>query len=204
MLRNEPPFQPLRLRTVCIEFPACADEASALALAADLAAHASMQRVELNGAPLRTHAALDAVVDAALARELKSFRFFHCRLLPVSAPALARLLGGGALRELLFTSNGQQLLDGPSAALLGAALRANTTLTLLSFLNVGFWRDPDAAAAELLSALTGHPSLCTLNLALKRVAAAHGTGCWRRAWRARGRQRARADGAGRGTQPPRR
>ncbi len=143
-----------------------------LTLAADLAAHASLQRVHLSLAPLATPAALDAVVDAALSREMVSLTLPNCSISPASAPALARLLGGGALTDLFISCRGQQLLDGPLAALLGAALRANSTLTELSFVGMGFWRDTDAAAA-LLSALTGHPSVRTLRLAVNDVEAAH-------------------------------
>ncbi len=171
MLRNEAPFQPLRVRTLLVAFPVDADEASALALAADLAAHASLKRVRLENAPLHSLLALDAVVDAALALQMQAVNFCGCRISPASAPALARLLGGGALTELVATQNNQQLLDGPSATLLGAALRANSTLTSLYLLSTDFWRDADAAAA-LLSALTGHSSLRTLCCLANHVAAA--------------------------------
>jgi hypothetical protein len=172
MLRNETPFQPLRLHTLSVAFPDDADDASAIVLAADLAAHASLHRVELSNAPLATLAALDAFVDAALMRRMSSFFFVNCRFSPASAPALARLVGGGALKTLFISQSGEQLLDGPSAALLAAALRANTTLTSLSFVSMRLWSDTDAAAA-LLSALTGHPSVRTLILAVNRVDAAH-------------------------------
>jgi hypothetical protein len=167
MLRNEPPFQPLRLRSLGVEFDPRTDadeaaRASVLALAADLAAHASLNRLDLWGAPLGTPATLNAVVDAALAGQIASLYLWHCRLSPASAPALARLLGSGTL-TVLDVAQSRHLLDGPSAALLGEALRANATLTTLSLFNVVIWRDVDAAAA-LLGALTGHPSLRTLNL----------------------------------------
>jgi hypothetical protein len=174
MLRNEPPFQPLRLRALRISFQGDVDEATAVALAADLAAHASLQRVELAHAPIITLAALDAVVDAALARQMSSLRFWYCRLFPASALALVRLLGGGTLAELYVSTSGAQLLDAPSVALLGDALRANTTLTKLSFVNVDLWRNPDAAAT-LLSALTGHSSVCRLDLCRNDVDTAHNT-----------------------------
>jgi hypothetical protein len=167
MLRNEAPFQPLRLCALCVGFEG-ADEASAVALAPDLAAHASLTSVHLDGAPLHMPAALDAVVDAALARQMSSLRFVHCRISPASVLALARLLGGSALTELFISQRREQMLDAPAAALLGAALRANAALTDLSLKNVNFWRDADAAAA-LLSALTRHSSLRTLSLALNRV-----------------------------------
>jgi hypothetical protein len=163
MLQNEPPFQPLRLRTLIVDFQEGADnEATVLALAADLAAHASLKHVRLAYAPLHMPAALDAVVDAALARGFVSLTFWGCRFSPASVPALARLLGGGTLTGVNISQEGQQLLDGPSAALLAAALRDNSTLTHLR-ISGDTWRDT-AAAAVLLGALTGHRSLRTLDL----------------------------------------
>jgi hypothetical protein len=173
MLRNEPPFQQLRLRALCVEFEHGADEAdeeeSALAFAADMAAHASLKRVQLRHAELHTLVALDAVVDAALACQINSLQSWSCGLTPASAPALARLLGGGTLTELCIGQRGQ-LLDAPSAALLGDALRANSTLTCLS-LHGNFWRNRGAGVA-LLGALTGHVSLRTLTLSTNNVLAA--------------------------------
>jgi hypothetical protein len=170
MLRNEAPFQPLRLRVLHVSFGDFgADEASVLALASDLASHASLKRMDLRYGGLDTLVALDAVVDAALARQMTSLQLWACRLSPASAPVLARLLCGGTLTKL---SVGQlpQLLDAPSAALLGDALRANSTLTSLT-LHVNFWRDTGAGIA-LLNALTAHVSLRNLNLSNNAVLAA--------------------------------
>jgi hypothetical protein len=165
MLCNEPPFAPLRLRSLGVDFEDDAVEASVLEVAADLAAHTSLKRVMLYNAPLHTLAALDAVVDAALARRLESVCFLVCRLSSVGAPALVRLLGSGTLTELSIDQS-EILPDGPSTALLDA-LRANSTITSLA-VHTDFWRDMDAAAA-LLSALTGHSSLHTLNFSSNRV-----------------------------------
>jgi hypothetical protein len=164
VLRNEPPFAPLHLRS--FEFggeEVDVDEADVLALAADLVSHAHLQRLDLLYAPLNTSAALDAVVDAALMRQLTSVTFYVCRLSPDSAPALVRLIGGGALAELVIHGDGRQLLDIPTALALGNALRASSTLTALTLLAVGLWRDP-AAATALLGALTGHASLRSLDI----------------------------------------
>jgi hypothetical protein len=129
MLRNEPPFQPLRLRELNLAFPRNgdnADEASVLGLAADMGAHASLQRVTLVNAPLRTLAALDAVVDVALACLLLALELQGVPLSPASAPALARLLSSAALTHLVIEGEiDSQLLDGSSA--LGDALRGNNT-----------------------------------------------------------------------------
>jgi hypothetical protein len=161
-LRNEPPFGPLRVRHLSVSaHGATAD--TVLALAADLAAHASLASVWLQAAPLDAPAALDAVVDAALARSLSSVRLNGCRLSPASAPALARLLRGDTLTELDIHGGHDQLLDAPAAALLANALRANTSLTALTLHSIDLWRDA-AAAAELLTALTAHPRLRLLDL----------------------------------------
>jgi hypothetical protein len=131
-----------------------------------MAAHASLLHVALIGAPLHTLAVLDAVVDAALACQCVRLRFWSCHLTPASAPALTRLLSGGCLTELSIGQQ-EQLLDGPSAALLCDVLRANATLTSFSMC-ADVWRDADAATA-LLGALTGHSSLRTLMMTKNRV-----------------------------------
>jgi hypothetical protein len=60
-------------------------------------------------------------------------------------------------------------LDAPAAAVLAAALRANSTLTSLSLNGAGVFQNA-AAAAELLGALTGHASVQTFSLRDNRVA----------------------------------
>jgi hypothetical protein len=164
LLRNEGVFAALRVRKLCVDVH---DEASVLALAADLAAHTSLTDVRLDGAPRRTLAVLDAVVDAALALRLNSLMLCACQVTPASAPALARLLNGGALTELHVHDRGVQLLDQPAAALIADALRTNSTLTSLKLQACHFWLDA-AAAILLLGALTAHGSLCTLNLCHNR------------------------------------
>jgi hypothetical protein len=54
-------------------------------------------------------------------------------------------------------------LDEPAAVLLGNALRANATLTAVTFNRVRLFSDAGAAAA-LLVALTAHPSLKKLDM----------------------------------------
>ncbi len=162
MLRNEPPFGPLRVRQLSVSAIVRTADA-VLALAADLAAHASLTSVWLYNAPLDAPGALDAVVDAALARRLSSVWLSNCNLWPASAPALARLLGSDTLTELYINKSFEQLLDEPAATLLVNALRANTTLTALSLAAAQLWHNA-AAAAELLGVLTAHPWLRLLDL----------------------------------------
>jgi hypothetical protein len=162
VLRNEPPFGPLRVQHLSVDARAATADA-VIALAADLAAHASLASVSLQHLSLGAPGALDAVVDAVLARRLWSVTLRSCHLSPASAPALARLLGGDTLTELHIDNAFEQLLDEPAAALLANALRANTSLTALTLEDVQLWRDA-AAAAELMGVLTGHPRLRVLNL----------------------------------------
>jgi hypothetical protein len=170
-LRNEAPFGPLRVVHLNADL-LDVDEAGVIALAADVAAHASLTWLTLDNAPLHTPAAINAVVDAALARRLLTVSFGECGLSPASAPALACLLGGDALTTLELSWAEERLLDAPAAAVLAAALRANATLTSLALDNVAVWRDADAAA-ELLGALQGHASLRVLSLRCNNVEAAH-------------------------------
>jgi hypothetical protein len=143
-----------------------------VALAADMTSHTHLRRLRLVHASLHTAAALDAVVGAALTRPLTSVALQACYLSPASAPALVRLVGGIALAELEVYGAGRQLLDVPAALAVGNALRANSTLTVVSLSSVGLWRDIFAATA-LLGALTGHSRLRSLTLASNAVGPAN-------------------------------
>jgi hypothetical protein len=171
LLRTEPPFGPLCVRHCSVYARADCTADAVLALAADLATHASLAGVSLHGVSLDAPAALDAVVDAALARSLSSVRLVRCRFPPAFAPALVRLLGGNTLTELCMSGVTMQLLDAPldapAAALLANALRENTSLTALALSGIELWRDA-AAAAEFMGVLTAHPRLRLLNLSWNR------------------------------------
>jgi hypothetical protein len=168
MLRNEAPVGPLRVHRVHALFHllAPAEHAAAVtALAAATAAHDSLPSLTLHYAALYAPDVLDAAVDAALLRRIRSLELSSCHLSPASAPALARLLGGSALTQLDICNGGEQLLDAPAAALLADALRSNSTITKLSLYGVSLSYTYDVAdATVLLGALTGHPSLHTLEV----------------------------------------
>jgi hypothetical protein len=167
-LRNEAPFGPLRVRHLRANFFRHDDAAAFVAFAADVAAHASLRSLFLEGAPLDNRPALEALLDPALACRLHRVSLWRCSLSSASAPALARLLLGGALTELEVVG-AARLLDAPAAAVLAAALRASATLTSLSLNEAGVFDDA-AATAELLGALHGHARLRALNLECNRVA----------------------------------
>jgi hypothetical protein len=176
MLRNEGIFAPLRLRTLWCTSHAMAGlaEPRLVALAADLASHTSLTEIGIFFAPLGTPAALDALVDAALTLQLSCFNMWCCGLSPASAPALARLLGGCFLRDLMIDGGPEQpqLLDTAACLMLSAALRTNSALTVFALANVGFWREP-AAACELLRALSTHRDLRYLRLSGNAISLAH-------------------------------
>jgi hypothetical protein len=164
LLRNEAPFEPLRVRNLFVYGLHDAD--AVRSFTEELPSHTWLTGLALfNAAPLNVLAALNAVVDATLHLRLTYLELFHCHLSPRSVPALARLLGGNALRTLVLEGEEPTalLLDEPAALLLGNALRANTTLTSATFRFVDFFGNA-AAAAALLGALTAHPSLRKLDV----------------------------------------
>jgi hypothetical protein len=156
VLRREPPFGPLRL-TRLVLFRWAATDARELADA--LAAHTSLEHVTCHSWPAAP-AESDVLAGAlALLPHLRSLLVCHA-----PASTLARLLGCRALKSLRVFVNTTALLDSPaSAAMLRAALRANTRLETLQLYQVDLWRDIDAAAS-VLAAVQAQPSLRELRL----------------------------------------
>jgi hypothetical protein len=165
LLRNEPPYEPLRIQALTLAWWNTSNRAAVVAAFTDnFAAHAlPLSSLTLPVASLHEPGALDAVVDAAMACRLRSCTFIDCCLSPTSAPALARLLGSDALTQLFISGSVRQLLDEGAAVLVGDALRANSTLTTLSVTTQHLFSD-SAALAALLGALTAHPSVRSLTL----------------------------------------
>ena len=167
MLRREAPYERVRLIEILVRSPL-----DVPALLADSAAQPALQLFRVSGAPLHEPAALEATVNALLQRKVWRLGFTTCGLCPASAPALARLLREGSVKELgiyVEPDGFGSLLDDHAAALLGEALRANRTLTCLKLGCVGLWRRPQAGAA-LVTALAGHPTLRELGLWSNHVA----------------------------------
>jgi hypothetical protein len=162
LLRGEgvPPTCSVRLTSLVVK--GCgADET--IGLAADLAAHGWTRKLIYADAEPDTPAALDAVVDAALACRMPNVHFCQCQLSPASVVALARLLGGNAVTELAVHNDEIPLLDAAAAVVLRDALHANTSLTSLCLRSVALWED-DTAACLLFGALVGHPRLHELKV----------------------------------------
>jgi hypothetical protein len=163
LLRNETaPLAHVQLRLRKLRVQAAADEAedadALMQIAAAVAAHASLEELRLVEAPLELAGTLDAVVDAALTQRLQTILLIGGYIAAASAPALARLLAGGALRTLVIDNSDSALLDAAAAAALGSALRANGTLSSLTLVACRLWEEPEEGNALVL-ALTGHPRL---------------------------------------------
>ena len=166
LLRNDSPFEPLRLRDLEID-GADEDEpavdADVLAVAEAVPRHASLQRVYLLDVSLRTPAVLDALAAAVIACALPTLWLVRCDLSPASVPALERVLRSGALTSLELDNDHELLLEEAAAVQLSDAIAAHHTLRHLGLVDVQFWNDAPAAAA-VMRAVTGHPSLQKLNL----------------------------------------
>jgi hypothetical protein len=162
LLHNEAPFAALQVSRLEAELQG-GDEADVPLLAAGMAAHVPLTELAIDGGPLGTAAALDALVDAALARRLSNLTLMDCHFPPAATASLVRLLEGDALTTLYIFDFHKRLIDETAAPALSNALRANSSLTSLTLCMVDFWRHPNASN-ELLGALTGHPSIRSLDI----------------------------------------
>jgi hypothetical protein len=169
VLGGEREYAPLRVHQLNVS---CTDLATADAFVANvvpfLATHASLTRLALRRAPLNVVAALDAVVDAALARGMTFLSLCEGSLHPASLSSLARLLRGNTtLTTLVIRGEDAPMIrffgNEALTQLFADALRSNTTLTSLTLHHVGLWTSFPSARA-LLGALTGHVSLTALHL----------------------------------------
>ena len=95
VLRNEPPFQALRLRQVRLD-----DSIADFIALRSCARHAPLEELYIGFAELNTAAAMGAVVDACIALRLRSLEIAWCRIVPAVVPELTRLIAAGSLRSL--------------------------------------------------------------------------------------------------------
>ncbi len=163
VMRDEQLFAPLRVHALFAASSGTHD-AALLALALRLVAATAAAELYFEYVDLSEPAAVVAVLDAAHLLSVVSLD--GCRLSAAAAPALARLLRGGAVTTLVLAARdlGEELwADEAGAALVCDALRANTSLRELQIAYLEAWAVP-AAATALLTALVGHPSVRKLEL----------------------------------------
>ena len=175
LLRNEPPFGPLRMHSMSIDLYRDSPVGEFRLMAAELTKHRSLTELCVSvddEADLLTDE-LGLVVDAALAVGYQTLRLYDSKVKPTAAPGFARLLSSLALRHLeIANGNGfYSLLDAPGYALLGDALRSNCTLHKLALRGV-IWQDVATEVPALFDALTGHVSLRSLDFTQSYLGAA--------------------------------
>ena len=169
LVRAEAPFALLRFRKLSVDFgdddvaggvQRISPFAAALAVAAS---QPELSNVCIRGADTQRPEVMNALVDAALARRLRSLEFCSCT--PPAAAPMTRLLAGESLTELKFGFRRgiTPLFDAAGAALVAAALRANTSLTQPQFDASRVCANMQAMTT-LSAALVGHPTLRALML----------------------------------------
>ena len=173
-LRNEPPFAPLRAPAATLSFCGTT-QAAALDAAAALATHAALKQLTLRFVRYADPAVISALLDAASAQCSVTFCSFRlCSFYAENMPALARLLGRGALEILeLRICAGFPPTDEQAVAQLAAALRSSESLTQLR-LKLSKWdAENHNAIAALLEAVAEMPRLGRLEICDTDVAPGH-------------------------------
>ncbi len=135
MMRREAPWAPLRLRALkvwcsqAVVLERYCPVARVAAALADATLQPTLSEVQLFGADTARPEVLGALVDAVLARPLRTLHFSYCT--PPAAAPLARLLAGNVLTTLHWRccDSDPPLLDAAGAALVADGLRARHHVT---------------------------------------------------------------------------
>ena len=139
ILRNEPPFQAVRLRRLGIHHE-LRERAAVITLCSGIRFHASLEDVTFSGAVLETAAAMVPVVDACILLRLRKFMLVGCRVAPATLPELTRLIAAGALRDLCVHNFGDVQMfdqaDEESTQIFVAVLQASA-MTRLRLVGLG-------------------------------------------------------------------
>ena len=166
LLRGEPPWAPLHLRSLCVLVPGDDVDDAVRALAAALRhpcdVYVRALHVYSYGVQGFEAAAFEDLADAIVFAGTRELQLTNCGLGPAAAPALVRLLSDSWVQELKLGAS-RQVLDQGSVAPVAEALRANDYITSFALRVTGMWADP-AVGTALCRALVGHPSLETLEL----------------------------------------
>ena len=161
VLRNDPPYGPLRVSEV--DAHGDVSDADVLAFAAAVSAHESLKGLDV--CEVNFARGLNALVDAAAERRVSCFVMVECAFDAETVPALARLLQRGSLTTFLVEGNNFLDAQESSMPVLCAALRSCPTLTHLAIrLNPPDGASRHTAVIELLDAAALLPALTELDL----------------------------------------
>jgi molybdopterin-guanine dinucleotide biosynthesis protein A len=160
VLRNDPPFGPLRVSGLNLQFDG---NAAVLALAAAVAAHESLESLTFRDAHIAP-GPVNALLDAVAQQRVSWLMIHGCDSDVESVHALARLLQRGSLIKLDLMFADFPRAQEESMPVLCAALRACPSLT-----NLTLYLNPPGGAshrtiAELLDAVAALPELSVLDL----------------------------------------
>ena len=171
MLRNEPPYGPLRASCLVLHWPDKTAAGSArvgavlVELGGALFAHASLRSLRIIGElAVWNQAGCNVLMDGAVFAQLPSLELRNTRFSSASTRALVCMLSGRTLTRLVL-SNCTGLLDIPArCAMLAMALWEHTALICLELAQMPLWSRFEAhvPGVMLLDMLKGHPSLQTL------------------------------------------
>jgi hypothetical protein len=158
MLRGDPPWWPLRWRSVSVALVEgdAADALRALAEALRLNKDLYDVRVFNLGAEVEPDAFCE-MCEAVVATGARSVYLRGFDLLPAAAAGLATLLQARCVLSLTLLHK-HTGFNSESVKPVAAALKQNDTLTSLTLQSVDLWRDPVAGHA-ICAALLGHKSI---------------------------------------------
>ena len=162
MLRGVPPWAPLCVHSISMDFSLGNTLNELHSLFGAMAGHEPLQKFAFNGQVLHEPAALRGLFDAVIQGRLHSLDVRHFDLGLSAAPELARLLRDGALKELHLCGNRGVVLPKAEASHLVPAL-ANNRREVLHLQNFRFWDALDTSGAHV-RALAGKPTLRSLAL----------------------------------------
>jgi hypothetical protein len=173
------PASPLQLRMLHVDVPVFStpETDTVVLLARAVGSHPHLQQLVLDAGSVRDARALDALADAlgepqSQLRQLNLWSGCGVMRLPDVGALAALLQRRTSLTGLSIRGESDDWppLDPRATALLGAALRANRTLTSVELSSVKLWRCGGVGAKKLVAALAGHPSLRRLDLSYNDVA----------------------------------
>ena len=166
-------FAPLQLAGLNVAGSA-STAAQAYAMFNAIAAYGSpLPYLEMDGVQLGSPEVLSSsLINACFAGRVSILQMAVChglqRALAAAPDALARLISSPTLACFYlgqYAESEPPLLSMAVMTDLAPALRANRTLTTVSLTSAKLFKEDTAVGVSLLGALTGHPTVCTIDLA---------------------------------------